>query len=59
MPLPLVRRLTWKMSTAAAVLVAGLVCLTYWAAQGPPPAVEHEPVSILIADLRTTPATPP
>ncbi len=51
MPLPLVRRLTWKMSTAAAVLVAGLVYLTYWAAQGPPPAVEHEPVSILIADL--------
>ena len=50
-PLPLVRRLTWKMTTAAAVLVAGLVGLTYWAAQGPPPAVEHEPVSILIADL--------
>jgi tetratricopeptide (TPR) repeat protein len=50
-PLPLVRRLTWKMTTAAAVVVASLVGVTYWAAQGPPPPVEHEPVSILIADL--------
>jgi tetratricopeptide (TPR) repeat protein len=54
MPVPLVRRLTWKMTTAAAVLVAGLVGVTYWAAQGPPPAVEHEPVSILISDLTNT-----
>jgi serine/threonine protein kinase/tetratricopeptide (TPR) repeat protein len=53
-PLPLVRRLTWKTTTAAAVLVAGLVGVTYWAAQGPPPAVEHEPVSILISDLTNT-----
>ncbi len=53
-PVPLVRRLTWKMTSAAAVVVAGLVGLTYWAAQGPPPAVEHEPVSILIADLDNT-----
>jgi eukaryotic-like serine/threonine-protein kinase len=57
-PLPLVRRLTWKMTTAAAVLVAGLVGLTYWAAQGPPPPVEHEPVSILIADLDNTTGDP-
>jgi eukaryotic-like serine/threonine-protein kinase len=36
------------------VIVAGLVGLTYWAAQGPPPPVEHEPVSILISDLENT-----
>ena len=46
------------MTTAAAVLVAGLVGLTYWAAQGPPPPVEHEPVSILIADLDNTTGDP-
>ncbi len=57
-PLPLVRRLTWKMTTAAAVVVAGLVGLTYWAAQGPPPPVDHEPVSILIGDLTNTTGDP-
>jgi tetratricopeptide (TPR) repeat protein len=50
-PLPLVRRLTWRTTAAAAVLMAALVGVTWWAAQGPPPPVEHEPVSILIADL--------
>ncbi|MGE4086177.1 MAG: protein kinase [Vicinamibacterales bacterium] len=57
-PLPLVRRLTWKTGAAAAVVVAGLVGLTWWAAQGPPPPVEHEPVSILIADLDNTTGDP-
>jgi eukaryotic-like serine/threonine-protein kinase len=50
-PLPLVRRLTWKMSAVAAVAVASLVGATWWLARGPAPEIEHEPVSILIADL--------
>ncbi len=51
-PLPLVRRLTWKMVASAAVIVASLLGGTWWLARGPAPEVEHEPVSILITDLR-------
>jgi tetratricopeptide (TPR) repeat protein/tRNA A-37 threonylcarbamoyl transferase component Bud32 len=52
-PLPLVRRLTWKGVTAAAVIVASLLGGTFWLARTPPAApVAHEPVSILIADLK-------
>ena len=50
-PVPLVRRLTWRMSTAAALVVASLLGGTWWMARGPELPVEHEPVSILIADL--------
>ena len=51
LPLPLVRRLTWKTGVAAAAAVAALVGGTAWLARGPAPAPAHEPVSILIADL--------
>ncbi len=51
-PLPLVRRLTWRMAAAAAVLVGSLLGATFWAARGPAPPVQHEPVSILISDLQ-------
>ncbi len=51
-PVPLVRRLTWRMAAAAAVVVGSLLGATFWAARGPAPAVQHEPVSILISDLR-------
>ncbi len=51
-PLPLVRRLTWRMTAAAALVVASLLGGTWWAARGPELPVVHEPVSILIADLQ-------
>jgi serine/threonine protein kinase/Flp pilus assembly protein TadD len=50
-PKPLVRRLTWKGVAATVVGVAMLLGATWWFAQPPPPPVEHEPVSILIADF--------
>ncbi|MEZ5289620.1 MAG: protein kinase [Vicinamibacterales bacterium] len=50
-PLPLVRRITWKVGVAAALGVVALVGATAWLARGPAPPVEHEPVSILIADI--------
>ena len=51
-PLPMVRRLTWRMGTAAALVVASLVGATYWLARGPGVPVVHEPVSVLIADFK-------
>jgi tetratricopeptide (TPR) repeat protein len=51
-PLPMVRRLTWRMGAAAAVVVASLVGATYWLARGPAVPVTHEPVSVLIADFQ-------
>jgi len=51
-PLPMVRRLTWRMGAAAALVVASLVGATYWLARGPALPVEHEPVSVLIADFK-------
>ena len=51
-PLPLVRRLTWRMAATVAVVVASLLGATFWLARGPAQAVQHEPVSILIADLQ-------
>jgi tetratricopeptide (TPR) repeat protein len=51
-PLPMVRRLTWRMGAAAAVVVASLVGATYWLARGPAVPVAHEPVSVLIADFQ-------
>jgi tetratricopeptide (TPR) repeat protein len=51
-PLPMVRRLTWRMGAAAALVVASLVGATYWLARGPAVPVVHEPVSVLIADFQ-------
>ena len=50
----LARRLTWKMGVAAAAVVAALLGLTYYFAQGPPPPVQRDPVSVLIADFQNT-----
>lgn len=50
-PLPLVRRLTWKTMAAGGALAASLIYATWWLSR-PAPAVQHEPVSILIADLQ-------
>ena len=51
-PLPLAKRITWKQATAAGLGVAVLLGATYWSARGPAVAVKHEPVSILITDLK-------
>ena len=51
-PLPLAKRLTWKQSTAAGLGVVLLLGATYWSARGPAAEVKHEPVSILITDLK-------
>jgi serine/threonine protein kinase/Flp pilus assembly protein TadD len=51
-PLPMVRRLTWRVGAAAALVVASLVGATYWLARGPGVPVVHEPVSVLIADFQ-------
>ena len=51
-PLPMVRRLTWRIGAAAALVVASLVGATYWLARGPAVPVVHDPVSVLIADFQ-------
>jgi serine/threonine protein kinase/tetratricopeptide (TPR) repeat protein len=51
-PLPLAKRITWKQATAAGLGVVLLLGATYWSARGPAVAEKHEPVSILITDLR-------
>ena len=51
-PLPMVRRLTWRMGVAASLVVASLLGATYWLARGPAAPVQHEPVSVLIADFQ-------
>ena len=57
-PLPMVRRLTWRIGAAAALVVASLVGATYWLARGPGVPVEHEPVSVLIADFQNATGDP-
>jgi tetratricopeptide (TPR) repeat protein/tRNA A-37 threonylcarbamoyl transferase component Bud32 len=50
-PLPMIRRLTVRSGSAAILVVASLIGLTWWAAREPPAPVQHEPVSLLIADF--------
>jgi len=50
-PLPMVRRLTWRVGAAAALVVASLIGATYWLARGPAVPVAHDPVSVVIADF--------
>ena len=50
-PLPIVRRLTPRMVVGALGVLVVLLGLTWWLAQGPAPAVQRPPVSILIADF--------
>jgi serine/threonine protein kinase/tetratricopeptide (TPR) repeat protein len=49
--LPVLRRVTTRQLAAAAVLVLSLLGGTWWLASGPAPVVEHEPVSVLVADF--------
>ncbi len=50
-PLPIMRRLTWRIAAGAAVLVLTLLGATWWLARPPAPPVHHDPVSVLIADF--------
>jgi eukaryotic-like serine/threonine-protein kinase len=50
-PLPVSRHLTWRVAAAAAVVLVAMVGLTWWLARPPAAPVEHEPVSVLIADF--------
>ena len=51
-PLPMVRRLTLPMAAGAIAVLVTLLGLTWWLARGPGLPVEHEPVSVLIADFQ-------
>ena len=57
-PLPVTRKYTWKTGVAAAAVLASLVTLTWWLARGPAPAVQHEPVSVVIADFQNSTGDP-
>ena len=52
-PLPEPRRLTWRVVAAGLVLVAALTSGAVWLIRlaSPPPPTEHEPVSVVIADI--------
>ncbi len=54
----LARRLTWKLGAAVAVVVASLLGLTWYLAQGPAAPVQHDPVSVLVADFQNTSGDP-
>jgi serine/threonine protein kinase/tetratricopeptide (TPR) repeat protein len=51
-PLPVIRRLTWRTGAAAAAVLVSFVALTWWLSKGPAIPVQHEPVSVLIADFQ-------
>ena len=50
-PLPIVRRLTRRLTLTSALGVLALLGLTWWLARGPATPVAHEPISVLIADF--------
>ena len=57
-PLPLVRRSNWAATGVAAVVVAGALGGAWWFGGRQDAPVQHEPVSILIADLRNDTGDP-
>ena len=51
----------WKKATAAAVTAAALIGATWWTASRfvtPPPIIEHQPVTVLIADFENRSGDP-
>ena len=50
-PLPMVRRLTWRLMTGAAALLVLATGVTYYVARGRAPQAEHPPMSVLVADF--------
>lgn len=57
-PLPEPRRLSWWMAAATLVVVAGLVTGTWWLARGPAAPIEHDPVSVVVADFENRTGDP-
>ena len=53
-PLPMVRRLTRRLTPTSALGVLALLGLTWWLARGPAAPVAHEPISVLIADFNNS-----
>ena len=51
-PLPIVRRLTWRLAAAALTVFVVLLGLTWWLARGPAPPVERAAMSVLVADFQ-------
>ena len=56
--LPVVRRLTGRLVAGVLAAFVAVLGLTWWAAQGPPVPVAHEPVSVLIADFQNATGDP-
>jgi eukaryotic-like serine/threonine-protein kinase len=56
-PLPLVRRLTGRMMAATALVGAALLGVTFYISAVAPP-VQHDPVSVLIADFQNQTGDP-
>jgi tetratricopeptide (TPR) repeat protein len=58
-PIPEVRRLTWRMTTAAAVVVAAMLAGTYFVTrQTVLPPKKHDAVAVVIADLQNNTGDP-
>jgi eukaryotic-like serine/threonine-protein kinase len=49
---PVVRRVTRRLVALVAGVVLALLSLTWWFARGPAAPVQHDPVSVLIADFQ-------
>ncbi len=50
--LPIVRRLTRRMIAGVAALFVATLATTWWFARGPAVPVQHDPVSVVIADFQ-------
>jgi tetratricopeptide (TPR) repeat protein len=50
--LPIVRRLTWRMVAGVATLFVATLGTTWWLARGPAVPVQHDPISVVIADFQ-------
>jgi len=56
--IPLPRRFTPRMIAAGVLLIIGLVTGTWWLTRTPPPPKQHDPVSVLIADVQNATGDP-
>ncbi len=58
LPLPVYRRVTPRLAVAAGGLVVALLAGTWWFSQSQAPAVQPDPVSVLVADFTNGPQDP-